>query len=113
VTLRARLVTVIASVALVALAAAGVLTYSALRSYLIGRVDSQLLRAERPLANALDQGIPLTFRTVEELAPGDYVKVETAERTSLFSIAAVERGQTMTPRLPAGAEPTPAGEAVF
>lgn len=112
-TLRARLVTVIASVALVALAAAGVLTYSALRSYLIGRVDSQLLRAERPLANALDQGVPLTFRTVEELAPGDYVKVETAERTSLFSIAAVERGQTMTPRLPAGAEPTPAGQAVF
>jgi len=113
VTLRARLVTVIASVALVALAAAGFFEYSALRSYLVSRVDHQLLAAERPLADALDQGIPLTFRTVEDLAPGDYVQVETAKGSSLFSIAAVDRGKAMTPRLPKVARSAGPGETVF
>lgn len=56
--LRARLLLAVAAVALVGLVAADVVTYTALRSFLIDRVDQSLTAARTPLVRTLFQASP-------------------------------------------------------
>ena len=51
--LRARLLLAVAAVALVGLVAADIATYTALRSFLVDRVDESLTAAHQPLIRSL------------------------------------------------------------
>ena len=76
--LRARLLIAVGAVALIALIAADVATYSAFRSFLFNQVDQSLETAHPPLEQALNSGQTLDVGTVARLAPGMFVEVRGA-----------------------------------
>ena len=93
--LRVRLLIAVGAVALLALAAADVATYSALRSFLYNRVDQSLQVTHFSLERAFDEA------TVASVAPGTFVEVRDADGTVLGSLAGHRRGgQQLVPRLP-------------
>jgi len=95
VSLRVRLLIAVGAVALLALAAADVATYSALRSFLYNRVDQSLQVTHFSLERAFDEA------TVASVAPGTFVEVRDADGTVLGSLAGHRRGgQQLVPRLP-------------
>jgi two-component system, OmpR family, sensor kinase len=116
--LRTRLLLALGVVALVALLAADVATYSALRSFLYGRVDQQLQGAHRGLVALVDArsgpgpgphpfgpgpGPPLGDADLNQLLPGGYV--QTRDAANRISVppptgAYVAPGRRATPRLP-------------
>jgi two-component system OmpR family sensor kinase len=102
VSLRARLLIAVGAVALLALIAADVATYSSFKSFLFDQVDSSLETAHPPLEQALDSGQPLDIGTVARLAPGMFVEVRGPGGENLFDVPAFVRGgQQVTPSLPA------------
>lgn len=72
--LRARLLLAVGAVALVALVAADLATYTSLRSFLYDRVDQQLQAAHPPIEAALDSGAPVLSLPVAQAAPGMFVE---------------------------------------
>ncbi len=99
--LRARLLLAVGAVALIALIAADVATYSAFRSFLFHQVDVSLETAHPPLEQALNSGQSLDVGTVARLAPGMFVEVRGAAGENLGEVPAFERGgQQVAPALP-------------
>src|SRR5947207_14358925 len=75
--LRGRLLAAVGAVALLALLAADLATYSALRSFLYNRVDSSLDVADATIEHSLFRGGGRGFRPGPEVAgvaPGTYVE---------------------------------------
>src|SRR5438270_6742465 len=88
--LRTRLVLALGVVALVALVAADVATYSALRSFLVQRVDQQLQQADSALARGpgpdAHHGDGSPFEPDHNRAlPGGYVELRDAQGNPLFT----------------------------
>jgi two-component system, OmpR family, sensor kinase len=101
VSLRARLLLAVGAVALIALIAADVATYSAFRSFLFNQVDVSLQTAHPPLEQALNSGQSLDVGTVARLAPGMFVEVRGPSGENLGEVPAFERGgQQVAPALP-------------
>ncbi|HZD66387.1 MAG TPA: HAMP domain-containing protein, partial [Acidimicrobiales bacterium] len=117
--LRTRLLLAVGAVALVALAIAGVATYSSLHSFLNSQVDQTLEVDHAPLEHALVRGQPLRATTVGRLAPGAFVAVRGPEGETLGSVASIRPGGTPSvPALPAsvaipGHTPGPGEPHVF
>jgi two-component system OmpR family sensor kinase len=112
--LRARLLVVLAVVSAVGLLAADVATYAALRSFLFQRVDSSLETSARGVARALNQpghpDEPLVqlngLARLGVLTPGMYVEVRQEDGTRLVQGVLTRPGETApTPRLPKGFGP--------
>jgi two-component system OmpR family sensor kinase len=102
VSLRARLLIAVGAVALLALIAADVATYSSFKSFLFNQVDSSLETAHPPLEQALNGGQALDAGTVARLAPGMFVEVRGPDNQNLGDVPAFVRGgQQLSPSLPA------------
>src|SRR5438067_2121141 len=101
--LRLRLLLAVGAVALVALAAADVVTYRSLRTYLYDRVDQSLESSHVGLERAANGG----FRGGgggggPERAPGTFVQIRDAQDAVLSEAPAVlAGGDEATPKLPA------------
>lgn len=106
--LRARLVLLLAVLAAAGLVIAGVVTYAELRSFLLDRVDRQLVASTAALDRAIVRGGPAARRSVGQLArtaPGTYVELRDATGAVLDSAALWPPGQTgAVPALPADVE---------
>jgi two-component system OmpR family sensor kinase len=101
VSLRARLLIAVGAVALLALFAADVATYSSFKSFLFNQVDSSLETAHPPLEQALNSGQALDVGTVARLAPGMFVEVRGSDGQNLGGVPAFVRGgQQLSPALP-------------
>jgi two-component system OmpR family sensor kinase len=106
--LRARLLLAVAAVALVGLLAADVATYTALRSFLIDRVDQSLIAAHKPLLRSLFEGpLPVAPGQSERdaaalgaAAPGAFIELRDA--SGFVLVKGSTRGEFShdTPRLP-------------
>jgi two-component system OmpR family sensor kinase len=102
VSLRARLLIAVGAVALLALIAADVATYSSFKSFLFNQVDTSLETAHPPLEQALNSGQTLDISTIARLAPGMFVEVRGSDGQNLFDVPAFVRGgQQLSPALPA------------
>ena len=106
--LRLRLVLATAAVALVGLVVADVATWSALRSFLVTRIDHTLATVRAPLgqmpplAGGGLMGPPRAPSRVGADAPGQFVELRQADGTVVFSQAAhLPGGEQLTPVLPA------------
>ncbi len=100
--LRARLLIAVGAVALAALIAADVATYSSFKSFLFNQVDASLETAHPPLEQALNSGQSLDVGTVARLAPGMFVEVRGPGAQNLGDVPAFVRGgQQLSPALPA------------
>jgi two-component system, OmpR family, sensor kinase len=107
--LRARLLLAVAAVALVGLVAADVATYTALRSFLVDRVDDSLIAAHKPLIRSLYQPPP-TFgpagqgasdlAALAAAAPGAFIELRDANGAVRLSISTRGEFSKKTPRLP-------------
>jgi hypothetical protein len=87
------------------LAVADVATYTALRSFLLGRVDQQLQAAHRDVERSLpdggDPGPQAAFRLLGQVVPGVFVQVRDPINDIVVSIQAYDRGAPpSTPHLP-------------
>jgi two-component system, OmpR family, sensor kinase len=102
--LRARLLIAVAAVALVGLVAADVATYTALRSFLVDRVDESLAAAHGPLIRSiygpLDRGPGGDLGALAAAAPGAYVELRSPDGRPLFSQSTRGEFTTTRPRLP-------------
>jgi two-component system OmpR family sensor kinase len=103
--LRARLLLVLAGLAVVGVLAADVVTYTELRSFLIDRVDRTTTASARSLAGSLvREGVvaPDAIRQLGESTPGVYVGLVDLEGAVLWSPIGVRPGETPPPqpRLP-------------
>ena len=98
--LRGRLLLAVGVVALVALAVADLVTYSALRSFLYDRTDQTLEGAQNALQRALDPRRPPGPATVAALAPGTYVEIRDAAGNVLGATQIGRGGRTLAPDLP-------------
>ncbi len=107
--LRARLLLAVTVVALVGLLVADVATYTALKSFLVDRIDSSLDTANRPLTNLLYEQTqsPREFGTdaadraaLAAAAPGAYVDWRTPDGDSILSGSTRGQYTTSAPRLP-------------
>src|SRR4051794_18476197 len=88
--LRGRLLLAVGAVALVALLAADVATYSSLKNFLYDRVDEALVSTQQGLERGLDGGGPGGPRRggppdAEHFAPGTFVEVRGDDDTVSFS----------------------------
>lgn len=111
--LRGRLLVAVGAVALIALGAADVATYSALRSFLYARVDQSLEVAHRPLADAL-LGFPRPPPGIGALASGVFLQVRDASGHVLAEGAHRRPGRPpLTPQLPPEIAGVTASEALF
>ena len=83
---------------MLALLAADVATYSALRSFLYERVDASL-----DTANAALEGShgPLVETAVDRLAPGTFVEVRGPADAVEVTVTPLQAGRRLTPKLPA------------
>ena len=108
--LRARLLLAVAAVALVGLILADVATYTALRSFLIDRVDQSLIAAHNPLIRTLFQQPPSGVgpqgqgerdaAALATAAPGAYVELRDASGFVLVSGSTRGEFSHEKPRLP-------------
>jgi two-component system, OmpR family, sensor kinase len=102
--LRARLLIAVAAVALVGLVAADVATYTALRSFLVDRVDESLTAAHTPLIRSLfgplDRSPGGDAGALAAAAPGAYVELRSRDGTTIVSQSTRGEFTTTRPRLP-------------
>jgi len=102
--LRARLLIAVAAVALVGLVAADVATYTALRSFLVDRVDESLTAAHTPLIRSLfgplDRSPGGDAGALAAAAPGAYVELRSPDGTTIVSQSTRGEFTTSRPRLP-------------
>ena len=102
--LRARLLIAVAAVALVGLVLADIATYTALRSFLVDRVDESLTAAHRPLIQSLfgplDRSPGSDAGALAAAAPGAYVELRAPDGTTLVSQSTRGEFATSRPRLP-------------
>jgi two-component system, OmpR family, sensor kinase len=102
--LRARLLIAVAAVALVGLVAADVATYTALRSFLVDRVDESLTAAHTPLIRSLfgplDRSPGGDAGALAAAAPGAYVELRSSDGTTIVSQSTRGEFTTSRPRLP-------------
>jgi two-component system OmpR family sensor kinase len=108
--LRARLLLILAALATVALVAADIATYAALQSFLLERTDRSLDAASHAVERAARPGGPGgrgpggggDLESLGTFAPGVYIEVRDATGKSLFAGALTPPGQTAaTPQVPA------------
>lgn len=107
--LRGRLLLAFGAAALVALLAADVATYSALRSSLMGRLEQTLQSAHIPIEQALDGANssdhgpgPAGGTPLSQVAPGTFVEVRTTSGQVVLEQPDYERGgRKLSPVLPA------------
>jgi two-component system OmpR family sensor kinase len=105
VSLRARLLLVLAALALAGLIAADVATYAALRSFLIDRTDRSLSADARTLDRSVPRialGDPAQFDQLASLTPGVFIELRGGDGRRLFS-GSLDRGdlQPAVPQIPA------------
>jgi two-component system OmpR family sensor kinase len=101
--LRARLLVVLAALAVVGLLTADLVTYFSLRSFLVQRVDNSIIASANVLAHS--QHIdPSDFRTVAASNPGGYVGLLSTSAVPQWGQFKVRPGEHAPPppRLPAG-----------
>jgi two-component system OmpR family sensor kinase len=102
--LRARLLLAVAAVALVGLVAADIATYTALRSFLVDRVDESLSAAHRPLIRSLfgppERAPGGDAGALAAAAPGAYVELRAPDGEALVSGSTRGQFATSRPRLP-------------
>jgi two-component system OmpR family sensor kinase len=123
VSLRTRLLLAVGAVALVALLVADIVTYSSLQSFLLGRVDQQLLMTLghngpggplpfTPGGDADQEGQPGVGQAGGlAAAPGTFVEIRDADGTVTLKVPATENGGTQySPALPAHVT-SPSGES--
>jgi two-component system, OmpR family, sensor kinase len=110
--LRARLLCGVLAITTVGLIAAGGGTYLALRSFLLDRVDQQLMAARAAVGRGLRQSPTSTIDTtkLDQVAPPvAFVEVrDAAGRVVASHVASSLSGSSPEPRLPAGLHPPPA-----
>ena len=110
--LRVRLLLAVGAVALLALAAADIATYSLLRKSLFQRADQALENAHFTVEQELNRPGPQDTTRFVTVAPGTFVEVRAAD-DSVVGLAPVTRlgGQQLVPSLPAhiGGLAQPAG----
>jgi two-component system OmpR family sensor kinase len=115
VSLRARLLLVLAVLAAAGLVVANVVTYTALRSFLVDRVDRSLAASTVALDQAIAPGRPAGRGSIDQLtrtAPGTYVELRDANGTVIDSASLVPPGRSAaTPDLPADLTATERGVA--
>ena len=103
--LRARLLLAVAAVALVGLVAADIATYTALRSFLVDRVDESLTAAHQPLIRSLfgspDRSPGGDAGALAAAAPGAYVELRAPNGYAIVSQSTRGEFTTSRPRLPA------------
>ncbi len=114
--LRGRLLLAVGAVALIALLAADIATYSSLKNFLYDRVDQSLDSAQQPLAQFIDgdgRGGPHGPPDAARFAPGTFVQIRSSDDSVAFSAPARFRGGTeYAPDVPAHvALPSSPGEA--
>jgi two-component system OmpR family sensor kinase len=101
VSLRVRLLLAVGAVALIALVAADVATYSLLRKSLLDRVDQSLEASHVPLEDAWYRYNGIDLGRVSSLAPGTFVEIRDATGPVGSPVAAILPGaKTFTPHLP-------------
>ncbi len=102
--LRARLLIAVAAVALVGLVAADIATYTALRSFLVDRVDESLTAAHGPLIRSLfgplDRSPGGDAGALASAAPGAYIELRAPDGSALVSGSTRGEFATSRPRLP-------------
>ena len=102
--LRARLLIAVAAVALVGLVLADIATYTALRSFLVDRVDESLTAAHGPLIRSLfgplDRSPGGDAGALASAAPGAYVELRAPDGSALVSQSTRGEFATARPRLP-------------
>jgi two-component system OmpR family sensor kinase len=102
--LRARLLIAVAAVALVGLVLADIATYTALRSFLVDRVDESLTAAHRPLIQSLygplDRSPGSDAGALAAAAPGAYIELRAPDGSALVSQSTRGEFATARPRLP-------------
>jgi two-component system, OmpR family, sensor kinase len=105
--LRARLLLAVAAVALVGLVAADIATYTALRSFLVDRVDESLAAAQRPVIRSLFGPPPDRYPSggsdvaaLAAAAPGAYVELRSPDGLAVLSQSTRGEFTTARPRLP-------------
>ncbi len=102
--LRARLLLALGAVALLALLAADVATYSSLRSFLLSRIDDSLQATHIPIEQALTgRGFGPGFGggRIQQVAPETFVDLLGPDGSSVVVLPAYMRGgQSFSPRLP-------------
>jgi two-component system OmpR family sensor kinase len=102
--LRARLLIAVAAVALVGLVLADIATYTALRSFLVDRVDESLTAAHRPLIRSLfgplDRSPGSDAGALASAAPGAYIELRAPDGSALVSQSTRGEFATSRPRLP-------------
>jgi two-component system, OmpR family, sensor kinase len=110
--LRARLLSGVLAVTAVGLVAAGGGTYLALRSFLLDRVDQQLMAARAAVGRGVRQSRTSTIdtTTLDQVAPPlAFVEVrDAAGRVVALHVASSLSGPSPEPRLPAVLHPPPA-----
>jgi two-component system, OmpR family, sensor kinase len=110
--LRARLLSGVLAMTAVGLVAAGGATYLALRSFLVDRVDQQLMASRAAVGRALRQSSTSTISTttLDQVAPPvAFVEVRDGEgRVVAVHVASSISGSGPEPRLPAVLHPPPA-----
>jgi two-component system OmpR family sensor kinase len=102
--LRARLLIAVAAVALVGLVLADIATYTALRSFLVDRVDESLTAAHTPLIRSLfgppDRSPGGDAGALASAAPGAYIELRAPDGSALVSGSTRGEFATARPRLP-------------
>jgi two-component system OmpR family sensor kinase len=110
--LRVRLLSGVLAMTAVGLVAAGGGTYLALRSFLLDRVDQQLMAARAAVGRGLGQSPTSTIdtTTLDQVAPPvAFVEVrEAGGRVVALHVASTLSGSSPAPRLPAVLHPPPA-----
>jgi two-component system OmpR family sensor kinase len=110
--LRVRLLSGVLAMTAIGLVAAGGGTYLALRSFLLGRVDQQLMAARASVGRGLRQSRTSTIdtTTLDRVAPPiAFVEVRgAAGRVVAMHVPSSLSGSSPAPRLPAGLHPPPA-----
>ncbi len=103
--LRVRLLVAVGAVALLALVAADLATYSVLKTSLYGQDSRSLSSAQSTLQAKLDNGEALSLATVARDAPGMFVELRAPNGAVLAAIDAYQRGgQPLIPALPSDIE---------
>src|ERR1039458_3282994 len=99
--LRLRLLAAVGVVALIALIAADVATYSALRAFLYQRVDQSLSTAHVALERQLRANTAPNALNAASFAPGIYVEIRDAQGTTIGQAIPARGfgGKVTTPRL--------------